>query len=342
MEENGNLVRFMFNQDWEAVTEEDNSGLNRLIRASELIAANSGADSARTYYHYASDEMGSTTHIVDEAGAVQNCYEYDAWGNITAQEEAIPNRFKFTGQQFDPVTQQYYLRARFYNPVVARFTQEDTYRGDGLNLYAYCESNPVFYADPDGNAARAICEAKADLYRKILTEGGELTSEQRKELKRYERLKDNLMYQAEAATGYSSAKIYNEAHIGDVSKLKVVAVYEQNGNKYMDVNPKARDSNYKTGEKITFNNNETASSPFSPGGFLHMDTTSGAHAEISAMQQAYAHGESGGSGSLTVLGAKVCNTCRYCNIPKATTALDLGSVTVHESKTNKNFTIPGR
>ena len=105
------------------MTEEDNSGLNRLIRASELIAANSSTDSARTYYHYASDEMGSTTHIVDEAGAVKNRYEYDAWGNITAQEEAVPNRFKFTGQQLDPVTQQYYLRARFYNPVIARFTQ---------------------------------------------------------------------------------------------------------------------------------------------------------------------------------------------------------------------------
>ena len=94
--------------------------------------------------------MGSTTHIVDEAGQVQNRYEYDAWGNITVQEEAVPNRFKYTGQQLDPVTQQYYLRARFYNPVIARFTQEDTYRGDGLNLYAYCANNPVYYADPTG------------------------------------------------------------------------------------------------------------------------------------------------------------------------------------------------
>ena len=167
MEENGNLVRFIFNQDREVVSEEDTSGLNRLIRATELIAANSGADSARTYYHYASDEMGSTTHIVDEAGAVQNRYEYDAWGNITAQEEAIPNRFKFTGQQFDPVTQQYYLRARFYNPVVARFTQEDTYRGDGLNLYAYCESNPVFYVDPTGNVADCV----KDAYKKYREQG---------------------------------------------------------------------------------------------------------------------------------------------------------------------------
>ena len=150
MEENGNLVQFIFNQEREVVTEEDSTGLTRLIRATELIARSS--DSARTYYHYASDEMGSTTHIVDEAGTVQNRYEYDAWGNLTAQEEAVSNRFKYTGQQFDPVTQQYYLRARFYNPVIARFTQEDIYRGDGLNLYAYCANNPVLYEDPSGFA----------------------------------------------------------------------------------------------------------------------------------------------------------------------------------------------
>ena len=157
MEENGNLVRFIFNQEREAVTEEDNTGLTRLIRATELIARST--DAVRTYYHYASDEMGSTTHIVDDGGAVQNRYEYDAWGNITAQEEAVPNRFKYTGQQLDPITQQYYLRARFYNPVIARFTQEDTYRGDGLNLYAYCANNPVFYVDPTGHYSDCVKEA---------------------------------------------------------------------------------------------------------------------------------------------------------------------------------------
>ena len=150
MEENGRLVRFIFNQDREAVVEEDNSGLNRLIRGTELIASRSRADSAKTYYHYASDEMGSATHIVDEAGAVQNRYEYDAWGNITAKEEQVPNRFTYYGQQIDPVTQQYYLRARFYNPVVGRFFQEDTYQYDGLNLYTYCNNNPVLYQDPSG------------------------------------------------------------------------------------------------------------------------------------------------------------------------------------------------
>ena len=56
----------------------------------------------------------------------------------------------------DPVTQQYYLRARFYNPVIGRFTQEDTYYGDGLNLYQYCQANPVGYVDPSGHDCEIV------------------------------------------------------------------------------------------------------------------------------------------------------------------------------------------
>ena len=154
MEENGRLVRFIFHKGEAVAEQEENSNVIRLIRSSELIARSSDSESARMYYHYASDEMGSTTHIVDENGNVKNRYAYDAWGRITAKEEAIPNRFTYYGQQIDPITQQYYLRARFYNPVLGRFTQEDTYRGDGLNLYAYCRNNPVYYIDFSGNVSR--------------------------------------------------------------------------------------------------------------------------------------------------------------------------------------------
>ena len=34
---------------------------------------------------------------------------------------------------------------------MGRFLQEDTYRGDGLNLYAYCANNPVMYYDSSGH-----------------------------------------------------------------------------------------------------------------------------------------------------------------------------------------------
>nr|WP_317360111.1 RHS repeat-associated core domain-containing protein [uncultured Tyzzerella sp.] len=103
--------------------------------------------------------MGSITHIVDNR-KILNQYEYDAWGNVLSQKETINNRFKFNGKQLDPITQQYYLRARFYNQIIGRFTQEDTYRGDGLNLYPYCANNPIYYVDPSGN----VCEKSKQIY----------------------------------------------------------------------------------------------------------------------------------------------------------------------------------
>jgi len=84
---------------------------------------------------------------------IRNYYCYDAFGESVISHEDIHNRFRFNGEQYDPVTSQYYLRARFYNPIIGRFTQEDTYYGDGLNLYEYCRNNPVLYRDPSGHDA---------------------------------------------------------------------------------------------------------------------------------------------------------------------------------------------
>ena len=85
-------------------------------------------------------------------------YEYDAFGNVVISEEKIRNIFKFTGEQYDQLTGQYYLKARYYNPVIGRFTQMDTYLGDGLNLYAYVQNNPVRYVDPSGHCAKCSKE----------------------------------------------------------------------------------------------------------------------------------------------------------------------------------------
>ena len=110
---------------------------------------------------------GSITHVIngeekesgellqeDVQSRVLNYYEYDAFGNTIRCEEQVHNRFRYTGEQYDILTGQYYLRARYYNPVIARFTQEDTYYGDGLNLYTYCQNNPILYHDPTGHGTK--------------------------------------------------------------------------------------------------------------------------------------------------------------------------------------------
>lgn len=103
------------------------------------------------YYFYHLDEQKSTAYITGQMGNVVNRYQYDAFGQ-TSSAEGFSNRILYTGQQYDKISGQYYLRARFYNPSMGRFLQEDVYRGDGLNLYAYCVSNPVMYCDPSGLA----------------------------------------------------------------------------------------------------------------------------------------------------------------------------------------------
>lgn len=150
MEENGRLIKFLYNEDREVVAEETSNGtITRYIRGLGIISSDS--EEAKTYYHYVSDEQGSITHVLSEDAEILNHYSYDAFGNIIEKTEKVENRFCYNGEMLDPVTQQYYLRARFYNPVIGRFTQEDTYYGDGLKLYQYCQANPVGYVDPSGH-----------------------------------------------------------------------------------------------------------------------------------------------------------------------------------------------
>lgn len=204
VEENGKLVQFLF-QNREVVAEKTVDQVVRYVRDEYTIVA-SDCENARTYYHYASDELGSTTHVINGENEVVNRYLYDAFGNTVECEEQVANRFRFCGQQWDTTTGQYYLRARYYNPVIGRFTQEDTYRGDGLNLYAYCHGNPVGYGDPSGNMTRVQCR-KYNLAR----EKGKDVVEAYSEATGYMSNSESEVYKDLRSKGMGAAEAYNVA-----------------------------------------------------------------------------------------------------------------------------------
>ncbi len=138
------------NQLTERHTRED--AQNHYIRGYDplLLIHQDGEEQSR--FSFVQDEAGSTLFLLDEAHEIRKSYRYDAFGDILQETGDIPNRLTYTGQIYDGIAGQYYLRARSYNPVFGRFLQEDVYRGDGLNLYAYCANNPVMYYDPSGYA----------------------------------------------------------------------------------------------------------------------------------------------------------------------------------------------
>ncbi len=189
LEENGRLVRFLFHNGEVVLEEPTEDAVTRYIRGYDLISSDSAA--AKTYYHYTSDNLGSITHITDEDGNICNQYEYDVFGRFTTKEETIQNRFCYTGEQYDPITSQYYLRARFYNPVIGRFLNEDTYYGDGLNLYAYCDNNPVNYVDPSGHWCFKKSKLNYDLVKEYLKDIQNQTG-YKLHIKQIEELKNHL------------------------------------------------------------------------------------------------------------------------------------------------------
>ena len=129
----------------------DNTEKCYYTRGNELISQE--RDGKKSYYVY--DGHGSVRALADESGNVTDKYVYDAFGNLISSVGSTKNDFLFCGEQFDPVTGLYYLRARYMNPSVGRFITMDSYEGSiddpvSLHKYLYANANPVSNSDPSG------------------------------------------------------------------------------------------------------------------------------------------------------------------------------------------------
>ena len=120
-------------------------GTNLLVRAT-----------GTELYHYLYNGHADVTALITRDGMIAATYYYDAFGNILESTGNVDNSIRYAGYQYDEETGLYYINARMYDPVTARFLQEDTYKGEpidplSLNLYTYCINNPIIYIDPSGH-----------------------------------------------------------------------------------------------------------------------------------------------------------------------------------------------
>lgn len=133
----------------------------------EVTSAGVGAgiSTASGRFEYLKDNIGSVIAITNTNGAVIERYQYSLFGAIKAVTDsagqqistaAVNTPFKFTGREWDNETGLYYFRARYYDPNIGRFLQEDSDPGQidkpttVTNRYAYAGNSPQIYKDPTG------------------------------------------------------------------------------------------------------------------------------------------------------------------------------------------------
>jgi len=114
---------------------------------------------------YQQDGLGSVTSLSDSNGALASTYAYDAFGNLTVSTGTLGNPFQYTGREYDSETGLRYYRARYYDPSIGRFINEDPaqLRGGQNNFYAYAWNSPLGFRDPTGKQGVPGVETAVDI-----------------------------------------------------------------------------------------------------------------------------------------------------------------------------------
>ena len=119
------------------------------------------------------DQLGSVIAIANEIGAVEESYNYDAWGKRRYVDGDFMDESAFIGFTSLMITNQGYtghehldeaglihMNGRVYDPLLARFLSADPIiqapmNMQSLNRYSYVWNNPLSFTDPSGFSTQA-------------------------------------------------------------------------------------------------------------------------------------------------------------------------------------------
>jgi RHS repeat-associated protein len=105
------------------------------------------------FYH--ADGLGSIRALSNLGGQLTDVYSYDSFGALRAHSGGADQPFAFTGEQLDVEPGLIFLRTRYYDPTVGRFSSSDSFPGfisddQSLNRFPYAQNNPVLLRDDEG------------------------------------------------------------------------------------------------------------------------------------------------------------------------------------------------
>ncbi len=111
-------------------------------------------------YYYIKNIFNDVVKIIDDNYNIVSEYVYDAYGKcyITKNINDIANinPIRYRSYYYDKETGLYYLNSRYYDPDTMRFISMDDISYleyqvlGGLNLFTYCNNNPIMNIDPEG------------------------------------------------------------------------------------------------------------------------------------------------------------------------------------------------
>ena len=109
-----------------------------------------------------SNHLRSASVELDEQAQIISYEEYYPYGSTSYQavrkQTETPKRYRFTGKERDEETGFNYQGARYYMPWLGRWINADTGIEPDINLYAFCNGNPLMYIDINGHEPEEVGE----------------------------------------------------------------------------------------------------------------------------------------------------------------------------------------
>ncbi len=121
------------------------------------------------------DQLGSNTVEINHPFGLIGQFDYDSYGQ--EKDSAAPGNntsvFRFAGKHgyvSDVDTGLVLCGSRYYLPILGRFmTQDPVGHEGGLNLYEYCQDNPLTRVDPSGHISLSFLGVLAPFFQTYST-----------------------------------------------------------------------------------------------------------------------------------------------------------------------------